>query len=103
LPREALIRAGIAIDGHSAEDILNEPTIGAVCEEIAARAADHFAHANRIMSEAPRRVVRAPRLMEAAYRQILAQLRERGWMPPRSPVKVSKLRLLGAVVRHGVW
>ncbi|MGH6925086.1 MAG: presqualene diphosphate synthase HpnD [Propylenella sp.] len=103
LPREALVRAGIAIDGRSAGDILSRPAIGVVCEEIAARAADHFAHANRIMAQVPRRAVRAPRLMEAAYRQILARLRARGWMPPRAPVKVSKLRLLGAVVRHGVW
>ena len=102
LPREALQRAGIAIGGRSAEDILCEPALAIVCEEVAARAADHFDHADRIMRQALRRAVRAPRLMEAAYRQILAQLRMRGWAPPRAPIKVSKLRLFGAVLRHGI-
>jgi hypothetical protein len=40
--------------------------------------------------------------MQAAYRQILARLRERGWTPPRAPVKVSRVRLLGAVLRYGI-
>jgi phytoene synthase len=102
LPREALERAGIAINGRPAEDILREPAIGKVCDDIAVRAAAHFAEADRIMGEAPRRAVRAPRLMEAVYRQILSQLRKRGWTPPRAPVKVSKLRLLGAVLRYGI-
>jgi phytoene synthase len=54
------------------------------------------------MAECPRRTVRAPRLMEAAYRQILVKLIARGWKPPREPVKISKMRLLGAVLRHGI-
>jgi hypothetical protein len=40
--------------------------------------------------------------MQAAYTQILGRLRRRGWAPPRRPVKVSKLRLIGAIVRYGV-
>jgi squalene synthase HpnD len=103
LPHEALERAGIAVDGCSLDDILIAPTITTACEEVAARAAEHFAGADRIMSGAPRQAVRAPRLMEAAYSQILARLKERGWQPPRAPVKVSKVRLLGAVLRHGFW
>jgi phytoene synthase len=102
LPREALEHAGVAIDGVNAEAILNDPAIGQACEEVAARAADHFAEADRIMGQAPRHAVRAPRLMEAAYRQILRRLRARGWSPPRGPVKVSKFRLLGAVLRYGI-
>ena len=45
----------------------------------------HFAEADRIMATCPRRAVRAPRLMEAAYRQILTRLLARGWAPPRTP------------------
>lgn len=102
LPREALENAGIAIDGRPAEAILNEPALAAACEEVADRAAKHFAEADRIMARAPRRAVRAPRLMEAAYRRILTGLRQRGWAPPRSRVKVSKLRLLAAFLRYGI-
>jgi phytoene synthase len=102
LPREPLERAGIALDGRTADAILREPAIAEVCDEVAERAANHFAEADRIMSRAPRRAVRAPRLMEAVYRQILHRLRERGWTPPRAPIKVSKIRLLGAVLRYGI-
>jgi phytoene synthase len=102
LPREALARAGIAVDGRSAEDVLREPALATACEEVAARAAGHFAQADRIMDEAARRAVRAPRLMEAVYRQILFRLMKRGWAPPRIPVEVSKIRLLGAVLRYGI-
>ncbi len=102
LPREALEDAGIAIDGRTADAILAEPALGKACDAVAARAAGHFGEANRIMSAAPRRAVRAPRLMEAAYRQVLRRLRERGWAPPREAVKVSKVRLLGALLRYGI-
>lgn len=102
LPREPLTRAGIELDARTAESILRDPALGAVCEEVAERAAGHFAEADRIMSVAPRRAVRAPRLMEAAYRQILGRLRSRGWTTPRTPVKISKIRLLGAVLRYGI-
>ncbi len=102
LPREALDAAGITVEGRAAEAILEEPAIGEACEEVAGRASDHFAEADRVMRQAPRRAVRAPRLMEAAYRRILAGLRARGWTPPREPVKVSKFRLVGAVLRYGI-
>ncbi len=102
LPREGFQRAGIAIDGRRAEDVLSEPALQKVCEELAGRAMDHFVHADRIMGDAPRAAVRAPRLMEVAYRDILRKLKARGWAPPRTRVGVSKLRLLGAVLRYGI-
>jgi phytoene synthase len=102
LPREALQGASVAVEGRTAEDILRDGGLDRACEEVAARAADHFKEASSIMEQAPRRTVRAPRLMEAAYRQILEQLTSRGWAPPRAPVKVSKLRLLGPVLRYGI-
>ncbi len=102
LPREALERAGMALAGQTAEAVLREPALTKACEEVAERASGHFAEADRLMHDAPRRAVRAPRLMEAAYRQILSRLRKRGWSPPRIPVKVSKIRLLGAVLRYGI-
>lgn len=101
LPREALKNAGINTGGTPA-DVLNHPKIGAACNEVAVRAAEHFRQAGAIMAACPRKAVRAPRLMEAAYRDILQRLSARGWAPPREPVKLSKLKLLGAVLRHGL-
>jgi phytoene synthase len=102
LPREALLASGIPPDGRPLAAILAEPGLEKACREVAARAAEHFAEADRIMSALPRRAVRAPRLMEAAYRQILADLLQRGFAPPRTRVKTSKLRVLGAVLKHGI-
>jgi phytoene synthase len=102
LPREALEQAGIRLAGQSPAAVLNTPAIARVCNAVADRAVEHFAAADRLMAKCPRRKVRAPRLMQAAYTQILGRLRRRGWAPPRRPVKVSRLRLIGAVLRYGV-
>lgn len=102
LPREALEGAGISPKDQSPAAVLNAPGLLQVCNAVAARAAEHFAEADKIMRKCPRRKVRAPRLMQAAYSQILARLRARGWAPPRRPVKISKLRLMGAVLRYGI-
>ena len=102
LPREALQNAGIAIDGRAPSAILLEPRLEEACRKVADRAAEHFAEASRIMARCPRRVVRAPRLMEAAYRRILADLTARGFASPRERVRINKLRLVGALLRYGI-
>ena len=102
LPREALSAAGIAIDGRAPAEILAEPNLETACRDVAARAQEHFAEADRIMSACPRRAVRAPRLMETAYRQILTDLLARGFAPPRPRVRTNKLRVLGAMLWYGI-
>jgi len=102
LPREALANAGIETEGRAPAAILGAPKLEIACREVAGRAAGHFAEADKIMRLCPRRAVRAPRLMEAAYRKILADLLARGFAPPRTRVRTSKLRVLGAVLRHGI-
>jgi phytoene synthase len=102
LPLEALSAAGIESEGRAPGAVLNEPRLDAVCRDVAARAQKHFAEADRIMTACPRWTVRAPRLMEAKYHQILTKLLARGWKPPRVPVKTSKLPLVGALLRYGI-
>jgi len=102
LPREALERAGVDPDGSPPADILAQPPVSAACNEVAARAMQHYLQASRIMRDCPRAAVRAPRLMKAAYSDILNRLVARGWAAPRAPVRVNKLRLLGAVLRYGI-
>jgi len=101
LPREALLAAGM--HDLRPEAVLAHPGLGAACTEVAARAADHFSAADRIMARSPRAAVRAPRLMAAAYRTILTGLGERGWSPPRRRVSTDKLRLAAAVLRYGLF
>ena len=100
LPREALTRAGMTDLTPAA--VLAHRGLGTACEEVAVRAREHFDEADRVMRRQPKRFVRAPRIMEAAYRSVLERVLRRGFTSPRLPVRTGKLRVLGAVIRHGL-
>ncbi|MGQ4274847.1 presqualene diphosphate synthase HpnD [Terrihabitans sp. B22-R8] len=102
LPREELEKTGMKPDLGDAATILAQPGLEQVCRVLAEEAALHFKEADAIMDGASRAAVRAPRLMSAAYRDVLSRLRAQGWAPPRSRVGVRKLRLLGALLMYGV-
>jgi phytoene synthase len=99
LPREGLERAGIT--GHDPAAVLAHPRLDDVCTEVAERARMHYTEADRVMSRQPRRIVRAPRIMEAAYRSVLERTMKRGFAPPRERVSTGKLRILAALIRYG--
>jgi presqualene diphosphate synthase len=98
LPREALNAAGI--DSNDPDAVVADPRIGAACDVVVARARDHFVKANEVMARCPRRVVRAPRIMGLAYRQVLEDTVARGWALPRNRVSLSKSHLIGIALRH---
>jgi phytoene synthase len=100
LPREALERAGIT----SNEPLLvaDDARLTTACIEVAKRARSHFDEAGRIMIAEPRSAVRAPRLMESAYSSLLGKMVARGFAPPRQRIRVSRLRMLGALLRYGI-
>jgi presqualene diphosphate synthase len=99
LPRERLEAAGLA--DLPIAGILVDPRLAVVAQGLAERARGHYAEADRIMNEAPRDQVRAPRLMAAAYRPLLEGLVARGWTAPRREVRKRKLAIAGAVLRYG--
>jgi squalene synthase HpnD len=98
LPREALQQAGIL--STDPRYVMAHPNLAQACEQVIARAREHFAEADRVMRKCSRKTVRAPRIMGAAYRAILERLVRRGWAVPRAPVKVSKPRLLLTILRY---
>jgi presqualene diphosphate synthase len=98
LPREALQAAGIAATDPGA--VLSSKALPAVCGRMVERAREHFAQADKIMAQNPRRTVRAPRIMSEAYRLILDRLVARGWSPPRRPVHLPRSRLVWIIIRH---
>ncbi|SDR28707.1 farnesyl-diphosphate farnesyltransferase [Rhizobiales bacterium GAS191] len=100
LPREALAAAAITTDDP--RDVSADPKIAGACVEVAARARMHFDEAERIMAAEPRRAVRAPRLMAAAYRSVLDAMVARGFVPPRQRTKTSRLRVLLALIQYGI-
>ncbi|MGA3308046.1 MAG: presqualene diphosphate synthase HpnD [Xanthobacteraceae bacterium] len=98
LPRDALQAVGIA--ATEPREVLAHPAIGKVCAVIVELAQEHFRKAEAIMAHNPRRVVRAPRIMGAAYRAILAALIARGFAPPRAAIHLPRVKLLFIVLRN---
>jgi phytoene synthase len=98
LPREALQQAGIT--STDPQTVMAHPNIGQACAQVAARAAEHFAEADRVMDKCARSTVRAPRIMRVAYGAIYKALLKRGWAAPRQPVKISKPRLVLTILRY---
>ena len=98
LPRETLRAAGIEATEPTA--VVADPAIGKACAPVVELAKTAFAEADAIMARAPRRVVRAPRIMGQAYRLILDMLLKRGFAPPRAPIRLPKARLLLIVLRN---
>jgi phytoene synthase len=98
LPGEALRDAGITSTDPAT--VLASPTLDKACARVVARARVHFARADEIMAQSPRRTVRAPRIMGEAYRLILDGLVARGWLAPRQPIHLRRARLLWIIMRH---
>jgi squalene synthase HpnD len=101
LPREALEEAGIASSDPAVA--LGSPALDAAARPLVEQARRQYRLAEDIMAASPRAAVRAPRLMAAAYEAVLERLVQRGFAPPRAPVRVSRGRLLLALVRYGFF
>lgn len=98
LPREALTVAHI--EGDDPQAVAANPNLAVSCAYVVDRARQHFKEADAIMARSPRRLVKAPRLMEKAYRKILDGMIARGWAQPRTRVRVSKPHLIGIALRY---
>jgi phytoene synthase len=100
LPQEALRAAGIVCTDPMTA--IASPALVQVCEAVVARARGHFQEADAIMARNPRRVVRAPRIMDQVYRVMLEGMAVRGWSPPRTRVQVSGLRLSWIALQYAI-
>ena len=100
LPKEALALAGI--EGNDPKTVAADLRLGTACAYIVERARGHFTKADEIMSSSPRRVVRAPKIMGAVYRQMFEGMVSRGWALPRTRVRVNKTYLLWVALRHAI-
>jgi phytoene synthase len=100
LPLEELRAAGIA--SNDPKTVLASPALGRVCHAVVERARRHFCEADAIMARNPRRVVRAPKIMEEVYRVMLEGMAARGWAPPRRRIQVSGLRLSWIALQYAI-
>jgi phytoene synthase len=96
LPQEALQGAGIAMT--EPRDVLKDQRLAGACAVLIELAQGHFRDAKAIMAQCPRRIVRAPRIMGAAYRVILDSLIARGFAPPRQRIRLPRARLVFIVL-----
>ncbi len=100
LPQEALAEAGI--DAVDPSTVLASPSLDRACAKVIEAARGHFDKANEIMSAAPRRAARAPRIMGEVYRLILEHMARRGFAPPRHPIRIGRPRLLWIIIRYAL-
>jgi phytoene synthase len=100
LPQESLRAAGITVTDPSLA--LANPAIGRACAPIVERAKNHFAAAAAIMAREPRRTVKTPRIMAAAYRMMLDRMIARGFKAPRTPVKLRRSQFVWILLRHAI-
>ncbi len=100
LPEEALAAAGVASREPGA--VILDPGLDGACRWLADKALGHYAAADRVMRQARRGRLRAPRLMGAVYGHILRRMMAAGWAAPRARVKVGKARLAWIVLTRGL-
>jgi presqualene diphosphate synthase len=98
VPREALLQAGIETTEPAAA--LASPALDRACGAMVAVARQHFDRAHAIMAASPRRAVRAPRIMGEVYRLMLEGMAERGFAPPRPPIRLGRARLAFILMRY---
>jgi squalene synthase HpnD len=99
LPRETLLDAGVGLG--TAEAIAAHPALAGACTRLVAQAQAQYQAAEPILRRCPSRVVRAPRIMGAAYQAVLMRLVARGWVSPRCPVRVPTIQRIGILLRYG--
>lgn len=104
LPRELLRQAGIgdAVCGAGADAIAAHPALPAACAGVAAQALDHYEAAQVVLCRNRGACTRAPRLMGATYRTLLARLERRGWSSPRAAVRIGKAERIGILLPHAL-
>lgn len=97
LPIEAIAAQGIAIGDVAA--VVGDPRIDGAARIVAAEARARFADADAILATRPRGHLIAPRLMAAAYGELLRRMGTAGWAPPRRRIRHNRIALLWTLAR----
>ncbi len=97
LPLEAIEAQGITV-GEIGE-VIDDPRIDGAARIVADQAQAHFGHAQAILGRRPAGHLIAPRLMAAAYSELLRRMQQAGWAPPRQRVRHNRLALAWTLVR----
>ncbi|HEY0314749.1 MAG TPA: presqualene diphosphate synthase HpnD [Sphingomonas sp.] len=101
LPIEAIETQGIVV-GDIAK-VVGDPRIDGVGQMLARQAQEHFLTAQAILKAGPKGHLIAPKLMAAAYSELLRRMRQAGWAPPRKRVRHNRLALAWTLLRLRLW
>ncbi len=99
VPREFLHKAGI--DNIDPEEAISDPRIDIACRALGEIAQGHYRGAERILASRPTGRLRAPRVMQAVYSNLLGKMEAQGWAPPRERARLGKGELLLIILKHG--
>jgi presqualene diphosphate synthase len=97
LPLEAIEAQGIEVGdiGH----VIGDPRIDGAARIVADKAQQHFREAQAVLATRPRGHLVAPKLMAAAYSELLRRMQKAGWAPPRRRIRHNRLALAWTLVR----
>ena len=101
LPREILLRHGIATDDPM--EVLHDRRLPLVCRDVAVMALNYYREAEAAMAQCRHKAMRPAAVMKAVYRATLDRLIAADWRHPEEPVRVSKLLKLWLAFRHGLF
>jgi len=97
LPREAIVNAGIKPTDIAS--VLADRRLDIACRTLAVQAQAHFTESKAILKTRPRGHMIAPRLMAAAYAELLRRMVRAGWIAPRRRVRHNRLALFFTLLR----
>lgn len=97
LPLEAIEAQGITVGDIRA--VIDDPRIDGAGQMLARQAQEHFLTAQAILRARPKGHLIAPKLMAAAYSELLRRMRQAGWAAPRERVRHNRLALAWTLVK----
>lgn len=100
LPREQLKAAGLPT--APAPALLHDPALRLVMARLGERTRERYAEAESLLAQAPRRRLRACRLMLATYRALLDRLESAGWPVAGPRQRLAPAMRIVLLLRHGL-
>ncbi|MYF89536.1 MAG: squalene synthase HpnD [Boseongicola sp. SB0676_bin_33] len=86
------------------ETVADQPAVDIVCQGLSAKAWDHFAAADKIMSACRPQDIRPARMMRAVYGKLLERIVGAGFSPfPSERISVGSFRKACLALRHGLF
>ncbi len=98
LPRELLVEYGIT--ATNPPDVIDNPAVAAVCDELSEVALNRFAEAREAFAGCDRKALKPAFAMMDVYRLLLRRMQARGWTRLDKRVQIGPLAKLWIALKH---